>query len=182
MTEWLCSSSQKSAAVQKKRDAKPISIRLAAREDMDTLFALDRVCFRPGIAYSKVELQYFLFHLRSISIVAENESGIAGFAIVEFSLEGGRRVGHVVTIDVSPGQRRQGVGGLLMESLLDFCCKTGARLLRLEVAEDNQGAIAFYRRLGFEETGRIPGFYLGRLDALRMELILSAGAAQATLN
>jgi ribosomal-protein-alanine N-acetyltransferase len=115
-------------------------------------------------------------------VFSQNESGIAGFAIVEFSLEAGRRVGHVVTIDVSPEQRRQGVGSLLMESLLDFCRKTGARLLRLEVAVDNQGAIAFYRRLGFEETGRIPGFYLGRLDALRMELILSAGVAQATLN
>ena len=181
MTEWLCSNSQKEAQLQKKRDAKPVHIRLAAREDMETLFALDRACFRPGIAYSKVERQYFLFHLRSISIVAESESRIAGFAIVEFSLEQGRRVGHVVTIDVSPAQRRQRIGSILMESLLDFCRKTGACLLRLEVAVDNQGAIAFYRRLGFEETGRIPGFYLGRLDALRMELSLSSATA-ATLN
>lgn len=178
----MCSNSQKTSPLQKKRDANSVQIRLAAREDLEPLFALDRACFRPGIAYSKVELQYFLFHLRSISIVAQTEKGIAGFAIVEFSLEQGRRVGHVVTIDVSPDQRRQGVGSLLMGSMLEFCRKTGARLLRLEVAVDNQGAIVFYRRLGFEEAGRIPGFYLGRLDALRMELILSASDAQATLN
>lgn len=150
----------------------PIRIRRAGYEDMETLFALDQKCFRRGIAYSRAELEYFLFHPRSISVVAESDDGVAGFAIVEFLLENGRRVGHIVTIDVDPVQRRQGVGLLLMDGLLDFCKKAEAALLRLEVAVDNEGALAFYRKLGFAETGRIPGFYMGRLDALQMRLNL----------
>ncbi|HEU4983073.1 MAG TPA: GNAT family N-acetyltransferase, partial [Acidobacteriaceae bacterium] len=94
-------------------------IRPAAREDLDDLFALDQACFRPGIAYSKTELRYFLFHPRSVSMVAEDESGIAGFAIVEFLLEEGRRIGHIITIDVPAARRRYGIGRLLMESLLN---------------------------------------------------------------
>jgi ribosomal-protein-alanine N-acetyltransferase len=156
-------------ALQKKRGGNAINIRPAAREDMDVLFALDRACFRPGIAYSRAELGYFVFHPRAVSIVAEDESGIAGFAVVEFLLERGRLIGHIVTIDVSPAQRRHGVGRLLMEALLGFCQEKKAAVARLEVAVDNDGAIVFYRLLGFAETGRIRGFYVGGLDALRME-------------
>lgn len=139
---------------------------------MDALFALDQMCFSPGIAYSKAELKYFLFHPRSISVVAESAAGIAGFAIVEFPVENGRRIGHIVTIDVAPARRRRGVGRLLMDALLDCCRHAEARHLRLEVAVDNDGALAFYRGLGFAETARIRGFYMGKLDALQMGLDL----------
>jgi [ribosomal protein S18]-alanine N-acetyltransferase len=52
---------------------------------------------------------------------------------------------------------------------MDRCRLAGATLLRLEVAVDNNAAIAFYRQMGFKETGRIRGFYMGRLDAFSME-------------
>jgi ribosomal-protein-alanine N-acetyltransferase len=152
-----------------------VHTRLAVREDIETLFALDQTCFRPGIAYSKGELQYFLVHPRSIPIVAEDETGIAGFAIVEIATENGRRSGHIVTIDVDESRRRQGVGRALMEALLDRCREARVASVRLEVAVDNDGAIAFYRRLGFEDKGRIAGFYMGKLDALRMVLDLPSG-------
>jgi [ribosomal protein S18]-alanine N-acetyltransferase len=153
----------------KKRSDKQVRIRLAEREDMEALFALDQTCFPPGIAYSKSELQYFLFHRGSTSLVAEDEDGIAGFAIVEFLLEEGRRIAHIVTIDVPPARRRQRVGHLLMDTMMEICCESRAKLIRLEVAVDNEAALAFYRLLGFVETGRIRGFYLGKLDALQME-------------
>jgi ribosomal-protein-alanine N-acetyltransferase len=162
-------------APQKKRGGNAVNIRPAAREDMDALFALDRVCFRAGIAYSRAELGYFVFHPRSVSIVAEDEGGIAGFAVVEFLLERGRLIGHIVTIDVAPALRRRGVGRTLMEALLGFCHERQAAIMRLEVAVDNDGAIAFYKLLDFVETGRIRGFYVGGLDALRMEKDLPSG-------
>lgn len=155
---------------RKKRSDKPIRIRPAAREDLDALFALDQRCFRPGIAYSKTELRYFLFHVRSVSVVAEDDEAIAGFAIVEFQLEQGRRIGHIVTIDVAPEQRRRGVGRLLMDALLSTCRETKAESIRLEVAVDNEPALAFYKTFGFVETGRIRAFYMSKLDALTMQL------------
>lgn len=177
MTEWLSNRSQNLPLPNKHSDS--FRIRPAGREDLSALLALDRACFRPGIAYSKAELQYFLLHPRSISIIAEVEDGIAGFAIVELHLEKGLRVGHVITIDVAESQRRRGVGRLLMEELLGRYREAGAVFLRLEVAVDNAGAIAFYEGLGFAETGRIPGYYLGRLDALVMELAVQSNMPPA---
>lgn len=111
-----------------------------------------------------------MFHVRSVSVVAEDAEAIVGFAIVQFQLEQGRRIGHIVTIDVAPDQRRRGVGRLLMDALINVCRETKAESIRLEVAVDNEPALAFYKSHGFTETGRIPGFYMSKLDALTMKL------------
>lgn len=160
-----------------KREGSTITLRLAVREDIEQLFALDQACFRPGIAYSKPELHYLAFHPHSRSVIAADEKGIAGFAILEIMLERGRRIGHIVTIDVAPERRRHGVGRLLMDEMFRLCREAGAALLRLEVAVDNDGALAFYRLLGFQELGRIRGFYLGKLDALQMGLEVARDGA-----
>ncbi len=145
-------------------------IRRIEREDLDQLFALDKRCFRPGIAYSKAELAYFLGHSRSLTYAAVDASeSILGFAIAESKLEQGRRVGHIVTIDVDPDLRRQGIGQRLMQEMIEGLQSQRAAAIRLEVAVDNLEAQSFYRRLGFTPTGRIPDFYMGTLDALTMQ-------------
>jgi ribosomal-protein-alanine N-acetyltransferase len=106
-------------------------------------------------------------------VVAEDGGGLAGFAIVEFLLEEGHRTGHIVTIDVPATRRRSGVGSVLMKSLLNSCRETETTTVRLEVAVDNEAAIAFYRRLGFTSMGRMRGYYMGKLDALTMRMALS---------
>jgi ribosomal protein S18 acetylase RimI-like enzyme len=57
---------------------------------------------------------------------------------------------------VDPGSRRSGVGRQLIESLEAWAVDWGAQETVLWVLQDNQLALGFYRRLGFEviETGR----------------------------
>jgi len=45
----------------------------------------------------------------------------------------------------------------------------GARRVRLEVSVENRAAIGFYQKLGYAIAGRIPRYYLGRIDALAMQ-------------
>lgn len=152
-----------------------IHLRGVERPDLDALFALDQACFRPGIAYSRADLGYYLSHPRSISIVAEDDAtkSLPGFVIAETHLEEGRRIGHIITIDVAPAARKSGLGRMLMEAMLDRLGTLGTAMVRLEVAIDNAVAQCFYQRLGFSCTGRIAGFYMGKLDALVMEKSLS---------
>jgi len=147
-----------------------IHLRGVEPADLDALFALDHKCFPPGIAYSRADLRYYLSHPRSFSVVVEDAAkSILGFAIAESYLEEGRRIGHVITIDVAPAARRKGLGRMLMEALLDRLRAVETAKIRLEVAIDNTDAQAFYQQLGFAKTGRIRRFYLGKLDALAME-------------
>jgi ribosomal-protein-alanine N-acetyltransferase len=154
-------------------------IRKIEREDLDQLFALDKVCFRPGIAYSKADLNYFIRHPRSLSFAAvDSFEKLAGFAIAESHLEKGVRIGHIVTIDVAPDARRKGIGRQLMLAMIDGLTAIHAVAIRLEVAVDNPDAQSFYQRFGFARTGRIAGFYMGSLDALTMEKPLGQRTAQ----
>ena len=146
------------------------SLRPVVQLDFPKLFALDQACFAPGIAWSKAELHYFLKYPGNISMLAEDETGnIAGFAIAGKQHRSGTVVGRLITIDVDPGLRRHGVGHMLIEETERQLRAAGATAVLLEVAADNATAQSFYERHGFLRTGRIPGYYLGRIDALVME-------------
>ena len=139
-------------------------IRTASDGDIPRLWELDRICFEPGIAYSRAELRRFLELPGARCLIAESDGAIEGFALgyVDSTLA------HVVTLDVHPSKRRRGLGKRLLEELLEALGEVGAKRAVLEVDVRNSGAIAFYRRLGFRKTGRIPSYYGSGLDAFEM--------------
>ena len=67
--------------------------------------------------------------------------------------------GEILTIAVARAHRRQGIGWRLMTSVLGELHGQRAEALFLEVDERNGPAVALYRRLGFREVGRRPGYY-----------------------
>ena len=50
--------------------------------------------------------------------------------------------------------------------------KTQIKSLRKALRARNEAAYGFYRALGFAETLRLPGYYLGRETAIRMMRLL----------
>jgi [ribosomal protein S18]-alanine N-acetyltransferase len=150
-----------------------LRIRKAQDEDTATLYAIDQSCFGPGIAWSRAELFYFLKHPRNFSLVAEDEqAAIVGFAVAGLRRGRGELAGHLITIDVRAAERRRGVGQALLAATEERLRARNAGSIELEVAVDNRAALEFYERQGFVRTGRIPGYYLGRIDALTMEKAL----------
>jgi ribosomal protein S18 acetylase RimI-like enzyme len=61
---------------------------------------------------------------------------------------------ELVSMWVAPSHRRGGVGRALVSAVLAWSRTRGARNLLLLVTCTNEGAIAFYERLGFTMTGR----------------------------
>ena len=141
------------------------TIRSVAPADLEALHQLDAVCFEPGIAYSRGELRRFLGMSTAEAVAAEEDGTLAGFAIGYLS---GRRIAHVVTLDVRPERRRGGLGKVLLEELLARLARAGAREGRLEVSTENGGAIAFYEKLGFQTRRRLRDYYGPGRDALEM--------------
>ncbi len=149
-----------------------IELRKYSAADLFRLSVLDQQCFPPGIAYSRAELRAFLEHPSSFTVLACEGRAILGFAIVRPVLRHAPardRALHLLTIDVAPEARRQGVGSLLMRWILGKATELGAVVIMLEVAVDNLSARHFYERSGFTRAGIIPGYYNGKIDALRME-------------
>ena len=78
---------------------------------------------------------------------------------------------EILTLAVNAGLRRTGIASRLIEQALDDCTDEGVRHVFLEVADDNIAAINCYRRCGFVDIVRRPGYYGAsgrRIDAIVM--------------
>lgn len=139
------------------------------------LYRIDQACFEPGIAYSRAELRYYLQNPNSFTAVAEtNAKLIIGFCTGQVHMYENRQTGHIITIDVLPEARRQGTGRLLLLEIEKHFWAKEVSSIRLEVAVNNLAAQQFYRAMGYERIGTIPGYYAGRLNALVMQKQLMA--------
>ncbi|MGH9787657.1 MAG: GNAT family N-acetyltransferase [Candidatus Acidiferrales bacterium] len=135
-------------------------------EDFEAIYRLDQGCYPPGIAYSRYALGEFLSLPGARAWVAEEEERLVAFIIARHV---SRRHGHIITLDVREDRRRRGVGTTLLATAEEWLRSLGVTRVRLETAVDNAAAVAFWQKTGYTIIGRLPGYYLGRIDALRME-------------
>jgi ribosomal-protein-alanine N-acetyltransferase len=86
--------------------------------------------------------------------------------------------GDVQTLAVEESQRRLGVGGVLLDALVDEAVRRGCTSVLLEVAADNASAQTLYAGRGFEQVARRSGYYGPGRDAVVMRLsVRRSGAA-----
>jgi ribosomal-protein-alanine N-acetyltransferase len=79
---------------------------------------------------------------------------------------------HISTLAVHPDFRRQGVAHALIEKALTLGRAEGAVSATLEVRETNLGALALYKKFGFQITGRRPRYYKdNNEDAVLMSIL-----------
>ncbi|MFC2025470.1 ribosomal protein S18-alanine N-acetyltransferase [Chloroflexota bacterium] len=92
----------------------------------------------------------------------EHIVGFAGFWILD-------EEAHITNIAVREAYRRQGIGELLLISLIDLATELKARIITLEVRVSNTTAQSLYTKYGFAQAGIHRGYYLdNREDALLM--------------
>lgn len=142
-------------------------------EDFETLWRLDQECFPPGISYSRQELKFYIRQRGAFTLVAvnEDEKKAQGFIVAL-----GGPVGHIVTIDVSPGARRYGIGSILLEKAEQRLRTAGSQAVGLETAVDNLAALAFYKRHGYSVVRTWPRYYSNGVDALVLKKELDTEA------
>jgi [ribosomal protein S18]-alanine N-acetyltransferase len=79
---------------------------------------------------------------------------------------------EILSVALAPKARGRGHSGPLLDRHLQNLAQAGVRSVFLEVEEGNAPALALYRRRGFREVGRRPGYYArpdgSRASALTM--------------
>jgi len=68
---------------------------------------------------------------------------------------------EILSVAVARRRRGRGLAGTLLAFHMRRLAGLGVRHLFLEVDEANRPALALYRRAGFREVGRRPGYYAG---------------------
>ena len=135
--------------------------------DMEAMYALDVVCFEPPFRFTKWAMRRFAEAKGAVTVVAEAEGDLVGFAIVQ--IEGGGRAGsrgYVVTLDVAEGWRRQGLARQLMLEAETKAAATGAVRMALHVYVGNEAAVRLYEGMGYRQVGIAENFYGPGMDAL----------------
>lgn len=123
--------------------------------------------------WTQSRVRYHMRDRECAVIVARSGRTAVGFAIMQFYDEHA----HLNLLAVHPGYQSLGVGRMLVEWLEESARTAGIFLVRLELRAVNEGALNFYERLGYEQTGVSPQYYDGREDAVRMTHDLSLVSA-----
>jgi ribosomal-protein-alanine N-acetyltransferase len=75
---------------------------------------------------------------------------------------------EILSVAIAPSWRGRGFARPLLDLHLRRLAGLGARTVFLEVGEHNAPAVQLYRRAGFYEVGRRPGYYDGGTTALTL--------------
>lgn len=89
-------------------------------------------------------------------LLADNGAGIVGFAAYSFlwPAAGTTHSLYLKELYVRAGDRRTGVGSRLLAEILAIAeARPGCSRVEWTADRDNEGAAAFYHRLGYEELG-----------------------------
>ena len=85
------------------------------------------------------------------------DGGTAGFAVLALAPSPLRRHwATVLRVQIHPSRQGSGLGRVLMDGVHAIARDAGLEFLHLG-AREGSGADEFYRRLGYEEVGRLPG-------------------------
>lgn len=88
-------------------------------------------------------------------VMTHAEDGVIGYAVLWCVLD----QGELANIALARAHRGRGLGGLILERVMERARSRRVRTLYLEVRASNERAIALYRRFGFEQVGRRRGYY-----------------------
>ena len=152
--------------------AAALQIRAATSDDLDGLVALENLCFAAD-RVSRRSFRKLIESATAICRVATRAGEIVGYTLLLF--RAGTGLARLYSIAVHPGERKSGIGAMLVADAERQAFEHDRVVLRLEVREDNQPAIHLYQRVGYRRIGRYLHYYADKTDALRFEKRLRGG-------
>jgi [ribosomal protein S18]-alanine N-acetyltransferase len=131
----------------------PAQLRPILSSDLESIMAIERASF----AYPWSQ-RFFLQELRvscARSTLAMIDDYPAGY-IIYWLLPGEVDIHNLA---VHPSHRRQGLGRLLLQAVIDEARREGRQRITLEVRKSNESAQRLYQSTGFVQRGIRRGYY-----------------------
>jgi len=141
-------------------------LQLARIEEAAALAQMSRALIETGLGHSwtAARIARQIQHPESAVLLAKVAGATAGFAVMQF----GDDSAHLNLLAVQPPHRRRGIARALLNWLEESARTAGTFSIALELRATSDAAYAFYRALGYQETGRVSGYYQGVEEAIRM--------------
>ncbi|MGH6888475.1 MAG: ribosomal protein S18-alanine N-acetyltransferase [Rhizomicrobium sp.] len=138
----------------------------AGPADLPAIARLHAECFIR--AWDEAFLARLLAAPGAVAFVGTRSDAVAGFVLSRAAAG----EAEIVSLGVSPGLRRRGIGAQLVRAVCRRAFEAGVLEVFLEVSVTNAAAQALYAGLGFCEVGRRPDYYEEAVGAARDALVL----------
>ncbi|OGT55378.1 MAG: hypothetical protein A3F14_01710 [Gammaproteobacteria bacterium RIFCSPHIGHO2_12_FULL_43_28] len=146
-----------------------ISIYPSTISDAFALAQLERRCF-PGDRLSLGQYRYFIRRPSAQVLTMMQSDKVIGGAVLLFRRHSA--IARLYSIAIDPAFQGHGLGVELLAEVEAYAKGRRATLVRLEVRQDNQVAIQFYKKHGYLAFGEYEHYYEDGAPALRMQKIL----------
>ena len=182
------------SATETLSDIRPILVRPSREGDVEAMLAIYRRHIRHGVEDGAEDsgpsepddLQDRRKNLRSRRfphIVAIQDGAVVGYAyVVLFRKRPAYRFTLKHSIYVRDDRLGLGVGGLLMQALIDACAAAGFHQMIGYIDADNAPSLGLHQKFGFQRVGLLPGvaYRHGRwADTMMVQRALGPGATRA---
>ncbi len=127
-------------------------ILIAKKEHLPLVAELEKETF--SAPWTEKSLEFFLDELNFCMLLLEGEE-LASYCTVSTVLD----EAQIINVATASSFKRMGMAVSVLNAVFDECKKRGIVSISLEVRESNEGAIALYKKLGFEQLGLRKNFY-----------------------
>ena len=132
-------------------------------EDLDQVMKIEKELFSPP--WTREGFFTYLTHKDAMFLVVEEKGEILAYCGLLMVLD----EGDITNVAVRPDRQREGIGHVLMDSLIRLAEEQGVTTIHLEVRVGNDTAIRLYERMGFTRDGIRKQYYTDPVeDALLM--------------
>jgi len=159
-----------------------VSLRLMTAADADRIVTFarnlpadDLLFLRMDITNPDVVAQWVqnLAAGRTVTVIAEANGAMAGYASLHHPEVTWQRHLGEIRIQVGQHYRSQGLGRILAAEIFAIARDLGLRKLMAQMTSDQKGAIATFKRLGFQMEALLQDFVIDRSERTR-DLIVMA--------
>lgn len=127
--------------------------------DFATLYAIEEACFQPPFRFSRSYMRHILASPDTATWIAEHETEMAGFAIIEWASTHNGTISYIQTLEVLPAHRGKGAATQLLHRLETSARAAAAQSIWLHVDEADASAIRLYTAQGFTPQVREENYY-----------------------
>ncbi|CAF0971112.1 unnamed protein product [Rotaria sp. Silwood1] len=146
-------------------------IRRMRETDIDTIVKIEQITW-PNESWS---FEHFFDYLNNplwhcwILTSTTNDYLVFGYGLQCID----KHVSHIANLCIDPNQRGRGLGGILLNHMIDYSRRLGASIVELEVNTSNMHAYNLYCKHGFIIIELLERYYSDSTDAYRMQLTIN---------
>ena len=141
-----------------------MKIRKFTPKDLKRVFEIENMSFQQSYGINMFQQ---LYEMGVGFLVIELDEYVIGYVIFWTKYE---NQGHIISIAVDKNYRRLGAGSKLLLRAISILSLLDISAIYLEVNENNNGAVEFYKRFDFKIDRVVPNYYDNKDGAIVMYL------------